>query len=93
MGAPNTCLSRNRYGRHGCQADRLPAEALERAVLESIHATYADTDLIELALADARQRADAAVPSVRTELRNVDAKMGKASRLWSATSTPSSPER
>jgi site-specific DNA recombinase len=73
-----TCFSRNRYGRHGCQADRLPAEALERAVLESIRGTYADTDLIERALAGARQRADAAVPSVRAELRSVEAKIGKA---------------
>lgn len=72
-----TCFSRNRYGRHGCQSDRLPADALERAVLESLQATYADTDLIASALKEARRRAEAALPGIRTELRSVDARIAK----------------
>lgn len=31
-----TCFSRVRYGTHGCQAQRLPADALDTAVLNSL---------------------------------------------------------
>jgi site-specific DNA recombinase len=72
-----TCFSRNRYGRHGCQADRLPADAFERAVLASMQATYSDSDLIERAVASAKKKANATLPSKRSELRSLDAKIEK----------------
>lgn len=73
-----TCFSRNRYGRHGCQADRLPADALESAVLESMQSTYSDSDLIERAVAGALKKANAALPSMRSDLRSLGAKIDKA---------------
>ena len=73
-----TCFSRNRYGRHGCQADRLPADAFERAVLASMQATYSDSGLIDRAVAGAIKKANAAVPSKRSELRSLEAKIEKA---------------
>ena len=73
-----TCFSRNRYGQHGCQADRLPADAFEHAVLASMQATYSDTDLIERAVASAKKKANATLPSKRSELRSLDAKIEKA---------------
>ncbi|HVD00401.1 MAG TPA: recombinase family protein [Candidatus Dormibacteraeota bacterium] len=72
-----TCFSRNRYGQHGCKADRLPADALDQAVLESMVATYADTDLVESAVRAARVKAEASAPSIRGELRSVDAAIQK----------------
>jgi site-specific DNA recombinase len=73
-----TCFSRNRYGRHGCQADRLPADAFERAVLASMQTTYSDSDLIDRAVAGARKKANTALPSMRSELRSLEAKIDKA---------------
>lgn len=70
-----TCFSRNRYGRQGCQADR--ADALERAVLGSLQATYANTDLIANAGKEARRRAEAATRGIRSELRSIDARIAK----------------
>jgi len=73
-----TCFSRNRYGRHGCQADRLPADALEQAVLDSMQATYSDTGLIGCAIREARRRAESSQPGLRSNLRKVQARIAKA---------------
>ncbi len=73
-----TCFSRNRYGRHGCQADRLPADAFESAVLASMQTTYSDSNLIERAVASAKRKANATLPSKRSELRSLEAKIEKA---------------
>ncbi|HET6311672.1 MAG TPA: recombinase family protein [Candidatus Nitrosotalea sp.] len=73
-----TCFSRNRYGRHGCQADRLPADAFERAVLASMQTTYSDSDLIERAVAGARKKVNTALPRMRSDLRSLEAKIDKA---------------
>ena len=49
-----TCFSRARYGKETCAAERLPADALDAAVLNALLATYADRDLFDRALASAR---------------------------------------
>jgi hypothetical protein len=54
------------------------ADALDQAVLESLLATYADTDLVESAARAARLKAEASVPSVRSEQRSIDATIPKA---------------
>jgi site-specific DNA recombinase len=73
-----TCFSRNRYGRHGCQADRLPADAFEHAVVASMQATYSNSDLIERAVTGAMKRANATLPGKRSELRSLEARIERA---------------
>jgi site-specific DNA recombinase len=52
-----TCFSRSRYGTHGCQAQRLPADALDTAILDSLATFYTShTDLIADAVTRAQQR-------------------------------------
>ncbi len=52
-----TCFSRSRYGTHGCQAQRLPADALDTAVLNSLATFYTShTGLIADAVTRAQQR-------------------------------------
>jgi site-specific DNA recombinase len=53
-----TCGGRQRYGTKSCAVDRLQAEALDDAVLNSLLAAYEDTDLFGKAVAEAQQRAD-----------------------------------
>jgi len=52
-----TCFSRTRYGTHGCQAARLPADQADTAVLHALCDFYANaTNLIEDAITRARAR-------------------------------------
>jgi site-specific DNA recombinase len=52
-----TCFSRIRYGTHGCQAARLPADQADTAVLQALCDFYAtSSDLIEDAITRARAR-------------------------------------
>lgn len=73
-----TCFSRHRYGLHACDQERLPAEELDRAVLASMLETYADSRLVERAIAEAIVRANAAQPRHQQELEAVQAEMRKA---------------
>jgi site-specific DNA recombinase len=45
-----TCFRRHRYGTRSCDADRLRADDLEGAVLDSLLRTYRSSDLIERAV-------------------------------------------
>lgn len=52
-----TCFSRSRYGTHGCQAQRLPADALDTAILGGLADFYTShTNLIADAITRAQQR-------------------------------------
>jgi site-specific DNA recombinase len=52
-----TCFSRTRYGTHGCQAARLPADQADNAVLQALADFYSNsTDLIADAITRAQQR-------------------------------------
>ena len=50
-----TCFSRIRYGRHGCDGPRLPADELDQAVVEALLQIYTKTDIITQAIALERQ--------------------------------------
>ena len=63
-----TCHRRNRYGPKGCNADRLPAEELDNAILAAMLEAYSDSDLIVKALGESRGRATAAVPQFKKQL-------------------------
>ncbi len=52
-----TCFSRVRYGTHGCQAARLPADQADTAVLQALCDFYTNaTDLIADAITRAQER-------------------------------------
>jgi site-specific DNA recombinase len=48
-----TCSTRYRYGSTSCDADRLPQDALEEAILEQLVEVFSNTKLIAEALAEA----------------------------------------
>ncbi len=73
------CFSRQRYGQATCAADRLPADELDRALLEALLVTLARSDLIERAahnlaaqLDHDRDRHQAELAAIDAELRHLD---------------------
>ncbi len=72
-----TCGGRQRYGTKTCSADRLPAEALEDAVVRSLLAAYADQDLFAAAVAEAHDRAQLGHSRHEGELAALDAELAK----------------
>jgi site-specific DNA recombinase len=73
-----TCFTRQRYGTRYCDAERLPAEELDAAVLDALLHTYERTDLFDKAVAAARRRARAERSNHEQELAVVDAGITKA---------------
>jgi site-specific DNA recombinase len=51
-----TCYTRNRYGPANCNAERLPAEQLDQAILDALLDTYTRHDLFDKAIAAATAR-------------------------------------
>jgi site-specific DNA recombinase len=72
-----TCFSRQRYGVKKCDADRLPADALDAAVLGALLATYGRHDLFDQAVQAAAAHANDNRDLRADELAAVDAKIGK----------------
>jgi site-specific DNA recombinase len=73
-----TCFSRHRYGSESCASDRLPADELDRAVLDALLTTYEDTNLFQRAICAARERAGSRIHQQREELAAVEAEVRKA---------------
>jgi site-specific DNA recombinase len=73
-----TCFSRQRYGKKYCDAERLPAEELDAAVLEALLHVYERTDLFDKAVAAARRRARSERANHDQELAVVDAGITKS---------------
>ncbi len=73
-----TCFTRHRYGTGSCDADRLPAEELDRAVLDSLLDTYSQADLLQRALSGGRDRAGEQQRRLREELEVTGAELRKA---------------
>jgi site-specific DNA recombinase len=72
-----TCGGRQRNGTKNCSTDRLPAGALDDAVVRSLLAAYEDTDLFANAVAEARGRALLGQRRHEGELRALDAELAK----------------
>ncbi|MDA8281009.1 MAG: recombinase family protein, partial [Actinomycetota bacterium] len=72
-----TCGGRQRHGSKTCSADRLPAEALDDAVVRSLLAAYEDTDLFATAVAEAHGRAQLGHSRHQGELAALDAELAK----------------
>lgn len=73
-----TCFTRQRYGTRRCDADRLPATALENAVLAALQRTYERRDLLEQALASQQEAAEKDRPRYEEQLGQVDDEIQKA---------------
>ena len=72
-----TCGGRQRYGTKTCSAERLPAEALDDAVVRSLLATYADQNLFTNAVTEAHERAQHGQTRHEGELAALDAELAK----------------
>ena len=73
-----TCCTRQRYGTARCNADRLPARALEEAVVDALHRTYKRRDLLAEALAAYRAAADHGRPEREEQLRQVEGDIARS---------------
>ncbi len=73
-----TCFSRQRYGTKYCDAERLPADELDTAVLDATMQTYGRTDVFDKAVTAARRRAKAQHANHSQELTFIDAESTKA---------------
>jgi site-specific DNA recombinase len=71
------CFSRQRYGKKTCDADSLPAEELEQAVLEQLLTVLEQEPLVRQAIEEAFAELDAAGPKREAELKRVDAELRK----------------
>jgi len=72
-----TCGGRQRYGTKTCSADRLPAEALDDAVLHSLLAAYDRVELFTDAVQEAQRRAALGQDRHQGELHAIDAELAK----------------
>ena len=73
-----TCFSRQRYGTKYCDAERLPAQELDAAVLDALLRTYEHTDLFDKAVSATRRRARSQRANHDKELAVIDAGITKA---------------
>ena len=91
-----TCGSRHRHGTRTCSADRLPAEALDDAVVKSLLTAYEDNQLFADAVVEAQNRADLGRSRHVGELAALDAELTKTEsaidRYLRAFETGSMPE-
>jgi site-specific DNA recombinase len=71
------CFSRQRYGRHSCDADSLPAEELEQAILEQLQDLLAREDDVREAITAAFAKLDAQQPKREAEVARLDAELRK----------------
>ena len=71
------CFSRQRYGRKACDADSLPAEELEQAILEQLHTLLAREDQVRQVITEAFAELDAQRPKREAEVARLDAELRK----------------
>src|SRR5690606_19979297 len=70
-----TCFTRQRYGPQACCAEQLPAEELERKVLEALVDTYRRTDLIHEAVTIVASAAARNRDAHQDEIKGIDAEL------------------
>ena len=61
----------------GYDSERLPAEELDKAILDAMLEAYSDSDLVVKALEEARGRATAAVPQLKEQPAAVETDIRK----------------
>ena len=90
-----TCGPRQRYGTKTYSADRLPADVLDHAIIESLLAAYEDSNLFRAAVGqsqlqarDGHSRHDDELQAVINELAKVDASVDRYLRAFESGSMP-----
>jgi site-specific DNA recombinase len=73
-----TCFTRQRYGVEHCDAERLPADEMDIAIVDALRLTYERSDLIEQAVLGARIRAESLRDQHEQELAFTDTESAKA---------------
>ena len=73
-----TCFSRHRYGTATCDAERLPAGELDRAVCDALVNLYDGSDLFTEAIRNATGRKQQLRAQWQAELATLDADLAKA---------------
>ena len=83
------CFSRQRYGRHACDADSLPADELETAILDQLQDLLLREDDVREAitaafadLTDQQPRRDAELARLDAEIRKVDESLDRYFRAF-----------
>ena len=69
------CFSRQRYGKKVCEADRLPADELEDAILGQLLAVREREPLVREAISEAFAELDAEQPQRAIELERIDGEL------------------
>lgn len=69
------CFSRQRYGKKVCEADRLPADELEEAILEQLLSVLEREPLVREAIAEAFAEIDGQQPQRTAELERIDGEL------------------
>jgi site-specific DNA recombinase len=77
-----TCYTRHRYGKaRGCDAERIPADALEEQLLALIVRKLGDTGFLERAVERASELADGERPRRISELQTLERTLGERERI------------
>ena len=77
-----TCYKRHRYGKsEGCEAERIPADALEEQLLTLIVRKLGDTGFLERAVARAAELADDERPRRLGELQTLQRTLGERGQV------------
>lgn len=74
------CFTRQRYGSTHCDSDRLPAPALEDAILERLVHVLDQEPLVRQAIADAFSELDAERPKREAEIKRIDAEIKRTNQ-------------
>jgi site-specific DNA recombinase len=72
------CFTRQRYGTQRCDANRLPAQRLENAILECLEALLAQEQIVRDAIQEAFAELDQESPRREAELKRLDTEIRKA---------------
>jgi site-specific DNA recombinase len=77
-----TCFTRHRYGKaRGCDAERIPADALEEQLLALVVEKLRDTDFLERAVERASELADGERPRRLAQLKALERRVGERERV------------
>jgi exonuclease VII small subunit len=72
------CTGRQKYGPKACDAERLPREKIETAVIDQLAALYRDQQVIRDALAKATAEAEKRRPEFEQRLASISAEISRA---------------
>jgi hypothetical protein len=84
-----TCSTRYRYGTSSCDAERLPGDELEDAVLQQIADVFSNTSLVAEAIAEADAAEQRGAKETERRLAAIRRSSPRPAGAWNGTSRPS----